>query len=135
MIFTKQNQRLLMSNYNKARKAANEGATFNGRKLEIGRVNRAFGILQHNEYEREYILRGWTDTCNCPDAIYNPQYICKHQIAAMIEEKIFREEEAIAYQLKNFEYIKTQWVQQEFNFEAAQNKRQTVAEILEDLGY
>lgn len=67
----------LFAIYNKARKAARQG------KLDLGRLNRALGILQSYEGPaRMARYQARISACACPDA--KRGQICKHRISAMI---------------------------------------------------
>lgn len=76
----------LFSVYNKAKAAARKG------KLEIGRVNRAFGILQSKAglsgINREY--HSSVSWCQCHDALRGN--ICKHRIAHMMAQRIWEKD-------------------------------------------
>lgn len=134
MLFTKRNKRILMGIYNAARKAANEGRTYKGKVLEIGRVNKAFGILQSNEYEREY--EASHTTCNCPDAKYHPNTICKHQLAAMMEYRIMEIERNSYITAERWEWLKVEAVYKQIDMQLSQPPRKkSAAEHLKDLGF
>lgn len=69
----------IFSMYNKARAAARKG------KLEAGRVNRALGILQTQNYVNKYNTT--IHSCNCEDHKRH-QVPCKHMVALMIKVRI-----------------------------------------------
>lgn len=69
----------LMVWYNRARSAAKRG------KLDLERVNRAFGWLQMKE---PHIYQTTVKTCSCPDRMRHPEQACKHMIGAMILSRI-----------------------------------------------
>ena len=51
--------------------------------IEVGRLNRALGIVQRKEkYDKYYTT--WTG-CTCADSMNRSQFICKHRLALMLE--------------------------------------------------
>ncbi len=75
----------LMSWYNRARSAARRG------KLDIERVNRAFGWL---EKKAPHIYETTIKSCSCPDHHNKPAIACKHMIGIMILSRIVEKREA-----------------------------------------
>ena len=76
------NKSQIFTAYNKARTAARKGATSSAGSLEVGRVNRALGVLQMST-PRPYHTT--CRECDCPDRQRHPAIICKHMAACQIE--------------------------------------------------
>ncbi len=88
-----------MSVYNLARVAASDG------KLDHGRVNRAFGILQSQSQDVTN-HKSTIKACSCADAKFNNSTICKHRIACMMQIRIQEREDASVYQQLYFESVR-----------------------------
>lgn len=115
MKFDKQDSQILMTVYNRARKSAQADTKVNGKVLEIRRVDRAFGILQSNDYESGADYISSVKECDCPDNEFSDN-ICKHRIAHMMIERIVQEETLIVHQIRNWELLKLEASQ---NWEAS----------------
>lgn len=79
-----------MAVYNKAIAAARQGKTFKGQKLEVKRINKAFGLLQSGEVRPYHTT---INNCDCPDSLNRPGYVCHHRNKLMMEVRIAQAEQ------------------------------------------
>lgn len=61
---------------------------FKGDAKQTERLNKGLGIaLSGKKFAVKMVEYNFTtNTCNCPDATYRPQFVCKHQLAALMNE-------------------------------------------------
>ena len=79
--------------YNKARMPlkkwmGEKGFSDKQKKSQMSRLNRAFGIIQANDFSHRDEYRTTTKACNCPDAQFDNGYICKHRLAERMYQLI-----------------------------------------------
>lgn len=90
----------IMGVYNAARAAARRGKEYKGRVLEMGRLNRALGLLlTRPEKKSEFDVNVKSGSCSCPDAGRRHyietdagrvfvRLVCKHLAEELIVSKI-----------------------------------------------
>lgn len=58
--------------------------------FEPARLRRALGYLQRKDQSWREKYATTLDHCECGDAQWRPEYVCKHRLALMLESEIHR---------------------------------------------